>query len=49
MKMLLPVLAVVALWNLEGQDAAAAASGNAPISDALREQVNAAIDTIVTE
>ena len=33
----------------EGQDAAAAASGNAPISDALREQVNAAIDTIVTE
>lgn len=33
----------------EGQDAAAAAAGSAPISDALREQVNAAIDTIVTE
>lgn len=33
----------------EGQDAAAAAAGNAPISDTLREQVNAAIDLIVTE
>lgn len=31
----------------EGQDAAAAAAGSAPISDALREQVNAAIDLIV--
>lgn len=31
----------------EGQDAAAAAAGSAPISDSLREQVNAAIDTIV--
>lgn len=33
----------------EGQDAAAEAAGSAPISDALREQVNAAIDTIVAE
>ncbi len=33
----------------EGQDAAAAAAGNAPISDTLREQVNAAIDLIVTQ
>ncbi|MDL5485956.1 phosphate ABC transporter substrate-binding protein PstS [Microbacterium wangruii] len=33
----------------EGQDAAAAAAGNAPISDSLREKVNAAIDLIVTE
>lgn len=33
----------------EGQDAAAAAAGSAPISDSLREQINAAIDTIVTE
>ncbi|WP_426320902.1 phosphate ABC transporter substrate-binding protein PstS [Microbacterium sp. E-13] len=33
----------------EGQDAAAAAAGSAPISDALREKVNAAIDSIVTE
>ncbi|MCP2637567.1 phosphate ABC transporter substrate-binding protein PstS [Microbacterium sp. HD4P20] len=33
----------------EGQDEAAAAAGSAPISDTLREQVNAAIDTIVSE
>ncbi|MCH6230085.1 phosphate ABC transporter substrate-binding protein PstS [Microbacterium sp. CFH 31415] len=33
----------------EGQDAAAAAAGNAPISDTLREKVTAAIDSIVTE
>ncbi|MCR2816501.1 phosphate ABC transporter substrate-binding protein PstS [Microbacterium jiangjiandongii] len=33
----------------EGQDAAAASAGNAPISDALRDQINAAIDLIVTE
>jgi phosphate transport system substrate-binding protein len=33
----------------EGQDAAAAAAGNAPISDSLRDKVNAAIDLIVTE
>jgi len=33
----------------EGQDAAAAAAGSAPISDSLREQVNAAIDLIVVE
>ncbi len=33
----------------EGQDAAAASAGNAPISDSLREQVNAAIDLITTE
>lgn len=33
----------------EGQEAAAAAAGSAPISDALREQVNAAIDLIVVE
>ncbi|WP_439591955.1 phosphate ABC transporter substrate-binding protein PstS [Microbacterium sp.] len=37
------------LASAEGQDAAAAAAGNAPISDSLREQVNAAIDLIVTE
>ena len=35
--------------SAEGQDAAAAAAGNAPISDSLREKVNAAIETIVTE
>ncbi|WP_341997757.1 phosphate ABC transporter substrate-binding protein PstS [Microbacterium sp. LWH7-1.2] len=35
--------------SAEGQDAAAAAAGNAPISDTLREQVNAAIDLIVAE
>jgi phosphate transport system substrate-binding protein len=35
--------------SAEGQDAAAAAAGNAPISDALRDQVNAAIDLIVVE
>ncbi|MDE0547146.1 phosphate ABC transporter substrate-binding protein PstS [Microbacterium sp. C7(2022)] len=35
--------------SAEGQDAAAAAAGNAPISDSLREQVNAAISLIVTE
>jgi phosphate transport system substrate-binding protein len=33
----------------EGQDAAAEAAGSAPISDTLREQVNAAIELIVTE
>lgn len=33
----------------EGQDEAAAAAGSAPISDTLREQVTAAIDSIVTE
>lgn len=33
----------------EGQDAAAEAAGSAPISEALSEQVNAAIETIVTE
>jgi phosphate transport system substrate-binding protein len=33
----------------EGQDAAAEAAGSAPISDTLREQVNAAIDLIVTD
>ena len=33
----------------EGQEAAAAAAGSAPISEALREQVNAAIELIVTE
>jgi len=32
--------------SAEGQDAAAAASGNAPISDALRDKVTAAIDLI---
>ncbi len=32
--------------SAEGQEAAAAAAGNAPISDALREQINAAIDAI---
>ena len=35
--------------SAEGQDAAAAAAGSAPISDSLREQVNAAIDLIVTQ
>ena len=35
--------------SAEGQDAAAATAGSAPISDTLREQVNAAIDLIVTE
>ncbi|WP_194396015.1 phosphate ABC transporter substrate-binding protein PstS [Microbacterium atlanticum] len=35
--------------SAEGQQAAAAAAGNAPISDALREQVNAAIELIVVE
>jgi phosphate transport system substrate-binding protein len=35
--------------SAEGQDAAAAAAGNAPISDSLREQVNAAIESIVAE
>ncbi|WP_127819035.1 phosphate ABC transporter substrate-binding protein PstS [Microbacterium sp. CPCC 204701] len=33
----------------DGQDAAAEAAGSAPISDTLRAQVDAAIDTIVTE
>lgn len=33
----------------EGQDAAAASAGNAPISDALRDQITDAIDLIVTE
>ncbi|RWR20571.1 phosphate ABC transporter substrate-binding protein PstS [Microbacterium enclense] len=33
----------------EGQQAAADAAGNAPISDTLRERVNAAIDLIVAE
>ncbi|HWS49833.1 MAG TPA: phosphate ABC transporter substrate-binding protein PstS, partial [Microbacterium sp.] len=33
----------------EGQDEAAAAAGSAPISDTLREQVNAAIELIVAE
>ena len=33
----------------EGQDAAAENAGSAPISDSLREQVNAAIDLIVAE
>lgn len=33
----------------EGQDAAASAAGSAPISDTLREQVDAAIDLIVAE
>jgi phosphate transport system substrate-binding protein len=35
--------------SAEGQDAAAAAAGSAPISDTLREQVNAAIEMIVAE
>jgi phosphate transport system substrate-binding protein len=35
--------------SAEGQEAAAAAAGSAPISDALREKVDAAIDLIVTE
>lgn len=33
----------------EGQEAAAAAAGSAPISEALAEQINAAIDLIVVE
>lgn len=33
----------------EGQEAAAEAAGSAPISDSLREQVNAAIELIVVE
>ena len=33
----------------EGQDAAAAAAGSAPISESLAEQINAAIDLIVVE
>lgn len=33
----------------EGQQAAADAAGNAPISESLTEQVNAAIDLIVTQ
>ncbi len=33
----------------EGQQAAAEAAGSAPISESLTEQVNAAIDLIVTE
>ncbi|ANG86268.1 phosphate ABC transporter substrate-binding protein PstS [Microbacterium aurantiacum] len=33
----------------EGQDEAAASAGSAPISDTLREQVNAAIDLIVVD
>ncbi|QKJ18800.1 phosphate ABC transporter substrate-binding protein PstS [Microbacterium hominis] len=37
------------LASAEGQDAAAAAAGNAPISDTLRDQVNAAIELIVAE
>lgn len=35
--------------SAEGQDAAAAAAGNAPISETLRERVNAAIELIVAE
>jgi phosphate transport system substrate-binding protein len=35
--------------STEGQDAAAAAAGNAPISDSLREQINSAIELIVAE
>lgn len=35
--------------SAEGQETAAEAAGNAPISDELREQVDAAIDAIVTE
>lgn len=35
--------------SAEGQEVAAAEAGSAPISDSLREQVNAAIDAIVTE
>ncbi|GAB3601350.1 phosphate ABC transporter substrate-binding protein PstS [Microbacterium tumbae] len=35
--------------SAEGQDVSAEAAGSAPISDELREQVNAAIDAIVTE
>ena len=33
----------------EGQAAAAAAAGSAPISESLAEQINAAIDLIVVE
>ncbi|MBD7956332.1 phosphate ABC transporter substrate-binding protein PstS [Microbacterium sp. Sa4CUA7] len=35
--------------SAEGQDAAAAAAGSAPITDSLREKVNAAIDLIAAE
>jgi phosphate transport system substrate-binding protein len=35
--------------SAEGQEAAAATAGNAPISDDLREKINAAIALIVTE
>lgn len=35
--------------SAEGQEISAAEAGSAPISDSLREQVNAAIDAIVTE
>ncbi len=35
--------------SAEGQDAAAAAAGSAPISDSLREKVTAAIDLIVAD
>ncbi|CAH0193060.1 MULTISPECIES: phosphate ABC transporter substrate-binding protein PstS [unclassified Microbacterium] len=35
--------------SAEGQDVSAEAAGSAPISDDLREKVNAAIDAIVTE
>ncbi len=35
--------------SAEGQESAAAAAGSAPISDTLREKVNAAIDLIVAE
>lgn len=35
--------------SADGQDAAAAASGNAPISDTLRDKVTAAIDLIATD
>lgn len=35
--------------SAEGQDVGAKAAGNAPISDGLREKVNAAIDAIVTK
>lgn len=35
--------------SAEGQEAAAEAAGNAPISDGLRTKVQAAIDSIVTE
>ncbi|MCW3492012.1 phosphate ABC transporter substrate-binding protein PstS [Microbacterium sp. SSM24] len=35
--------------SVQGQDEAAAAAGSAPISDELRDQVNAAIELIVTD